>query len=436
MSIKKILARTISVTTGLIMAAGIVVFGGRAARVEASDLTLVTDTSKVTYGTVTAEDIAMLEKLFDLNYYIARNPELVARLGNSYRALFDHFCRYGIFEGRTCTADFDPSAYVSAYPDAKAAAGGDILKAYQHYATVGIAENRTLTTVEACANSGITVRSIVDDSIAITPEVYRTAVQLGTDDYKAVTKALDVAKNAAAAGNTVIITNETQEAESGEPESGEEEEPSPSDDPGNVPEGYTKVGTISCSGGYLTVMVCQQAEGVNGYGAYRLSSSESSSSSSTSYVLITSIGDYTETQPSEESITVAHVNISTIDPATVVEVSPEEAEGTAYIRSDVTECATWTIAEPEEHETSGKDAEVTIEYKWTLSDGEEQSTTWTEGVVSDDLATATTTYDAGFRFTDSEEDSVSFNVSVNGNDGFTLIDEYEDIEVPSYHDYD
>ena len=76
---RKIFKNLLAVTAGLMMAAGLVVMGGNsipANIVEASDLTLATDASKVTYRTTTAEEIAILKKLFDVEYYKAQNPEL------------------------------------------------------------------------------------------------------------------------------------------------------------------------------------------------------------------------------------------------------------------------------------------------------------------------------------------------------------------------
>jgi hypothetical protein len=400
---KKILKSLFAVTTGLMIAAGLVVMGGNgipANQVEASDLTLVTDVSKVTYRATTAEEVALLKKLFDVEYYKAQNPELVELLGGSYKALFDHFCKYGVYEGRTCNANFDPSAYVSAYSDAKEAAENDVLKAYIHYVNVGLTEGRTLTTVEACAKEKITVRSMIDDSVVITPEVYETAVKLGTTDYKAVTKAIEIAKQQAAEGNTVVITNNTSSDDSDD-----------SDDSGSAGSlaGYTHVRTISVGGGF-DIIVFREAVGVNGYGAYNVVSTTwtPESGNVTTYALISKTGDYTgtDTQPSDDSdeARVAYIPVYAFPASDFSGTTPSVPDDSVLIS---TGDRGPTSATPS-HNPEGTEV--------TASTGEK--------MIEDSNGDDSTTYDVGFKFNDSSEDSVSFSVGIEGSDGFILEDEY------------
>ena len=149
----------------------------------AQGLTQVTDKSKVATGiTISADDQIILKGMFDLNYYRSNNPDLAGLKDNE---LFKHFCEHGIFEGRTCNAYFDPSAYASAYPALKAQFGNDIMAYFRHYATIGKNDpNFSITTLEACANSKITVTSLIDPSIVVTPEIYAISKAIGTSDYK------------------------------------------------------------------------------------------------------------------------------------------------------------------------------------------------------------------------------------------------------------
>ena len=94
----------------------------------AAGLTQTTDASKVTYGSLSKADVAVMKNLFDFEFYKAQNPDVVKVLGDNYNALFRHFCKCGIFEGRTCNPNFDPAAYASAYSDLKAKFGTDIVK--------------------------------------------------------------------------------------------------------------------------------------------------------------------------------------------------------------------------------------------------------------------------------------------------------------------
>ena len=175
----------------------------------AQGLTQVTDGTKIAKGTISADDQAILKAMFDLNYYRSNNPDL-ANLNDS--ELFKHFCEYGIFEGRTCNAYFDPSAYASAYPALKAQFGNDIMAYFRHYATIGKNDpNFSITTLEACANTKITVTSLIDPSIVITPELYYIAKRYNIDSYstvKAIQQAIKTSQPTEAQGNGDGSVNE------------------------------------------------------------------------------------------------------------------------------------------------------------------------------------------------------------------------------------
>ncbi|SHJ18352.1 hypothetical protein [Pseudobutyrivibrio xylanivorans] len=172
------------------MAVAMVASVAPAYNVQAAGLTQASNAEDVNYGTISAKDMEMLKSLFDLEYYMEANPDIVKLVGADADKLFEHFCKCGIFEGRTCNPNFDPAAYASAYGDLKEQFGLDILKYYEHYATVGSKENRTLTTVKACAESGITVNTLSKESVAITPSIYKISVTMGTVDFTTVAKAV------------------------------------------------------------------------------------------------------------------------------------------------------------------------------------------------------------------------------------------------------
>lgn len=195
MKMKKVLA--------LMMALAVVgTVGAPAITADAEGLSQAATPDAVNYGTVSAEDIELLKGLFDVNYYIEQNPDIVALCGTDYDKLFEHFVKRGVFEGRTCNANFDPSAYASAYSELKGAFGLDILKYYEHYAKIGIKENRTLTTLKACAEKGITVTTLTKDAVAITPQVFYLADKLKTKDFSTVANAVN---RAAATQQTTVV---------------------------------------------------------------------------------------------------------------------------------------------------------------------------------------------------------------------------------------
>ncbi len=197
--------RILGLMTAFIAAFGLIVTPVTA---QAAGLTQVNDSNKVTYGTVTEAQRQVLATMFDFEYYKKTNPELVTKLGDNYQALFDHFCNSGIFEGRTCNPNFDPSVYASAYSDVKDACKDDIVAYYIHYATTGINEDRPITTLKAAAINDITVISLIDSSIVITPLIYRIAEYFGLTDYaKASSEIMKAAYLAAISGKSVVVSS-------------------------------------------------------------------------------------------------------------------------------------------------------------------------------------------------------------------------------------
>jgi len=174
---------------------------------EASGLTQASDASTVKYWGVDFSKIDMLEEMFDYDYYKSQNADLVEVLGDDYTTLFKHFVYCGIYEGRTCNANFDPAAYASAYEDLKDAYGTDIFSYYEHYYYIGSKENRTLTTIEACANAGITVQSLCDENVKVSPFTYMIANKIGVYDYTAVQNALSNAVSNGSGFSSVISGN-------------------------------------------------------------------------------------------------------------------------------------------------------------------------------------------------------------------------------------
>jgi hypothetical protein len=123
------------------------------------------DASKVTYGTVSTANQAIIQKLFDATYYAKENPDLAKAGITTEAALFNHFVKFGIFEGRACCEGFNVAAYKSSYSDLQAAFGDDIVAYYVHYVTFGQTEKRALVTVEAATAAGVTVKSAADGTV-------------------------------------------------------------------------------------------------------------------------------------------------------------------------------------------------------------------------------------------------------------------------------
>lgn len=93
----------------------------------------------VTGEALTATDIA---GVFDPTYYFNHNADLQAAVGNDATALFTHFVKYGMKEGRQGNAAFNPSSYKTKNADVAAAYGDDLAQYYKHYLLFGRYEGR------------------------------------------------------------------------------------------------------------------------------------------------------------------------------------------------------------------------------------------------------------------------------------------------------
>lgn len=80
--------------------------------------------------------------VFDPEYYANRYADLKAAFGSDSKALWDHFCSFGMMEFRQASDEFDPVYYKAMYPDLVAAYGNDNPMYYFHYVAAGKAEGR------------------------------------------------------------------------------------------------------------------------------------------------------------------------------------------------------------------------------------------------------------------------------------------------------
>ena len=409
---RKIFKNLLAVTAGLMMAAGLVVMGGNsipANIVEASDLTLATDASKVTYRTTTAEEIAILKKLFDVEYYKAQNPELVELLGGSYKALFEHFCKYGVYEGRTCNANFDPSAYASAYSDLKSAFGTNILAYYLHYVNEGMEKGRTLTTVKACADAGVTVQSLADSEVVITPELYHVAETLKTNDYATLKQVVQrAAVEAAAVGGTAVISNGEESVAITDNEAGSSDSPAPSK-AGVLTDEYKVAKTISL-GEYFTIEVYK---GGSGFGAWNHTFAWVGMDSTHSYNLITSTDGYEYTDPTYDGSGFPETT-SLGTQVTSISVSANDASGEGASGAVIT--MSGDKEESNKRIVNGSKIEMDSDgYSYTL--------------INDPRGTSSTQYEVGVKLEESNDgEAVNVSVAMEGNDGFGLVKDYNDVE--------
>lgn len=470
---RKILLKVASAATAVAFGCAFAVtavFGGPSIKAKAGCLTQATDASKVSYGTLTESDVAIIKQIFDFNYYRTQNPELEARFGNDYNAWLDHFCKYGLFEGRTCNADFDPAAYASAYSDLRSAFGTNIMAYYKHYVNEGQNDpNRQITTLKECAQNGITVQSLNDSDVNITPQLYTMSEKFKTNNYEALSAAVSQAiVEAAAVGGTAVISNgeesvvitddsssssetstqatdntdssnasqsssdsaasgSSEETSGGSSESSGDSQQS-SDTTGggsaavNVLDGYqiTKTLTVGDYSTNFTIEIYRGSTG--GYGAWGVTSIYSAENSSTTTELMDKTEGYTYSDPTDDGYggyegygdKVASVSCSAYSMGSSSSSSGGEAESGIGIGVYASDATGSTI--------DGNIIQNTGTSRTETSEWEGVSETYT--MIVDPDGTTDTVYGVGVNLEETDT-GVEATVAVGGSDGYGLEESFD-----------
>ncbi len=82
------------------------------------------------------------DTIFNSNYYLANNPDVVAAFGYDENQAIYHFKTYGMREGRVAAPTFDVTYYKNNYSDLRNAFGDDLTAYYNHFLSNGINEMR------------------------------------------------------------------------------------------------------------------------------------------------------------------------------------------------------------------------------------------------------------------------------------------------------
>lgn len=91
---------------------------------------------------MSSDELMVYIQLFDADYYYAAYPDLAVNYGPDYGKLLNHFVTTGIYEGRSCSNDFNPAYYMNRYKDLQAAFGDNLFLYCKHYVESGKAEGR------------------------------------------------------------------------------------------------------------------------------------------------------------------------------------------------------------------------------------------------------------------------------------------------------
>ena len=83
--------------------------------------------------------------VYDYDYYVAHNKDVIDYYGDDKQAVFNHFLKRGMIEARQAIESFNVKIYRDNYEDLRKAFDKDIPKYYQHYIKYGKKENRVTT---------------------------------------------------------------------------------------------------------------------------------------------------------------------------------------------------------------------------------------------------------------------------------------------------
>ena len=107
--------------------------------------------------TPTIQDMQIIAKIFDANYYAATYPDVAAYYNNDQLAMYNHYLTRGIYESRNPNAYFNATAYMNRYGDLQAAYGGNMLAYASHYARRGAEEGRDGTPIEGITPEALAI---------------------------------------------------------------------------------------------------------------------------------------------------------------------------------------------------------------------------------------------------------------------------------------
>ena len=105
----------------------------------AKDTATVTQTTK---QSITISDTSYDNVAFNASYYANAHADVYETCGDNAKALYNHFIKTGIKEGRQSSVQFCITAYMNNNQDLVDAFGDDLIKYYNHYIEFGVNEDR------------------------------------------------------------------------------------------------------------------------------------------------------------------------------------------------------------------------------------------------------------------------------------------------------
>lgn len=87
-------------------------------------------------------DGVKMDKVFNATFYANKYADLKAAYGTNATKLFEHFCKYGMKEGRQGILTFNVAVYRASNMDLQAVFGANLPEYYKHYCKYGYNEGR------------------------------------------------------------------------------------------------------------------------------------------------------------------------------------------------------------------------------------------------------------------------------------------------------
>ena len=124
------------------------------------------------WGAATVYNGVDYSAVYDVNYYLAHNSDVLKAYGYDENNVLQHFVLCGMKEGRQAKDSFNMQSYKNRYWDLRKAYGNDKAAYYRHYITYGQKENRAGTGSETTIWGAATVYKGVDYSAVYDANYY------------------------------------------------------------------------------------------------------------------------------------------------------------------------------------------------------------------------------------------------------------------------
>ncbi|MDR0219977.1 MAG: L,D-transpeptidase [Lachnospiraceae bacterium] len=131
---------------------------------------------------VAAKTSEATKQCFDAKFYAETYPDVVKAYGKSEKKLLEHYLKYGRYEGRSASAEFNLAIYRNNYADLNAAFGNDLDAYPEHYRQHGKKEGRNAKTFDPSkVVAAVHAQTEGNKRKAVDPKIGNTYVEIDLD---------------------------------------------------------------------------------------------------------------------------------------------------------------------------------------------------------------------------------------------------------------